>query len=80
MRAHQNAWGGVSKAWNLWLQKQQQGSCIAVENSRWGCWQVHRGMSVALLHMCNAFPAEMGEQMILMSFNDVIIARLMHWR
>ena len=30
------------------------------------------------LHMCNAFPTEMGEQTILMSFSDVIIAQLMH--
>ena len=28
--------------------------------------------------MHSAFPAEMGEQMILMSFSDVIIAQLMH--
>ena len=30
------------------------------------------------LHMHSAFPTEMGEQTILMSFSDVIIAQLMH--
>ena len=34
---------------------------------------------MALLHKCNAFPAEMGEQMTLMSFGDIIGAWLMHW-
>ena len=30
-----------------------------------------RQISAALLHMCNAFPAEKGEQTILTSFSDV---------
>ena len=30
------------------------------------------------LHMYSAFPTEMGEQTILMSFSDIIIALLMH--
>ena len=30
--------------------------------------------------MCSAFPTEMGEQMILMSFDEVIIALLVHLR
>ena len=30
------------------------------------------------LHMYSAFPTEMGEQMILTSFSDVIIVLLMH--
>ena len=34
---------------------------------------------MALLHMHNAFPTEIGEQMILTSFSDVIITQLMHW-
>ena len=34
---------------------------------------------MALLCMCNAFPTEMGKQMILTSFSDVIIAWLVHW-
>ena len=33
---------------------------------------------MTLLHMCNAFPTEMGEQMILTSFSDIIITWLMH--
>ena len=34
---------------------------------------------MALLCMHNAFPTEMGEQMTLMSFSDVIVAWLVHW-
>ena len=34
---------------------------------------------MALLHMHSAFPTEMGEQMILTSFSDVITAWLIHW-
>ena len=34
---------------------------------------------MALLCMCNAFPAEIGEQMILTLFSDVIITWLVHW-
>ena len=60
------------------LWKTQQGSCIAEENSWQGHWQICRQIMVIPLHMCSAFPTEMGEQMILMSFSDVIIAQLMH--
>ena len=52
--------------WKTW-----HGSCIADENSWRGhrcvCWQI---MAIPL-HMCSAFPAERGEQMIVTSFNDV---------
>ena len=39
-----------------------------------------RQISAAFLCMCNAFPTEKGEQMILMSFSDVTTALLMHQR
>ena len=61
------------------LWKTQQGSCIAEENSWHGCQHRCRQILVIPLHMCSAFPAEMGEQTILMSFSDVIITLLMHW-
>ena len=48
------------------------------ENSWWGCQQRCKQISVIPLCMCSAFPTEMGEQTILMSFGDVIIFLLMH--
>ena len=56
------------------LWKTQQGSCLAEENSQWGCWCRHRQILAIPLHMCSAFPTELGEQTILMSFSDIIIA------
>ena len=52
-------------------QNGQHGSCITVEISWQGCWQVHRQISAALLHMHNAFPTEKWKQTILMSFSDI---------
>ena len=60
------------------LWKTQQGSCIAEENSRWGCHHRHRQIPAIPLHTCSAFPTEMGEQTILTSVGDVIIVLLMH--
>ena len=60
------------------LWKTQQGSCVAEENSWQGCQCRCRRIPAILLHMHSAFPAEMGEQMILTSFGDVIISQLMH--
>ena len=56
------------------IQKLQHGSSIAVGNSQWGCWQVHRHIGAALMHMHSAFPAEKGEQTILTSFSDITTA------
>ena len=61
-------------SWKTW-----QGSCIVEENSQWGCWQRCRWIPAISLCMHSAFPAEMGEQMILMSFSDTIIIQLMHF-
>ena len=60
------------------LWKTQQGSCVAEENSRQGHWCRCRPILAIPLHMHSAFPAEMGEQMILTSFGDVIITLLRH--
>ena len=60
------------------LRKTWQGSCVGEENSWQGCCQRCRWILVISLHMHSAFPTEMGEQMILMSFSDTIIAQLMH--
>ena len=60
------------------LWKTQQGSCVAEENSQWGCQHRHRQIPTIPLWMCSAFPAEMREQTILMSFSDVIMALLVH--
>ena len=60
------------------LWKTQQGSCIVEENSQQGHWCKCRWIPAIPLHMCNAFPTEMGEQMILISFSDIIITLLMH--
>ena len=62
----------------LGLWKTWQGSCIVEENSRTGSQCRCRQILVIPLCVHSAFPAEMGEQMILMSFGDVIIALLMH--
>ena len=59
--------------WKTW-----QGSCVVEENSWWGHWCRCRWIPVIPLHMHSAVPTEMGEQMILMSFGDVIIILLMH--
>ena len=48
------------------------------ENSRWGWQHRCRQIPAILLHMCSAFPTEMGEQMTLTSFGDVIIFLLVH--
>ena len=61
------------------IWKQWHGFCIVVENSWWRCQWVHRQISMALLHMHNAFPTEKGVQKILMSFSDIITTWLMHW-
>ena len=58
------------------MKKKQQSSCVAEENSRWGHWC--RQILAIPLCMHSAFPTEMGEQMTLMSFGDVIIFLLMH--
>ena len=39
---------------------------------------MHRQIRAIPLHMHSTFPTEMGEQMILMSLSDIIIAQLMH--
>ena len=49
------------------------------EYNWWKYWQVCRWMGMAFLCMHNAFPTEMGEQMTLTSFSDVIVAWLVHW-
>ena len=59
------------RLWKTW-----QGSCIAEENSQWGCWCRHRWFPVIPLHMGSAVTTEMGEQTILTSFGDVIIILL----
>ena len=60
------------------LWKTQQGSCIVEENSQQGCQQMCRQITAIPLHMYSAFPTETGEQMILISFSDVIITQLVH--
>ena len=60
------------------LLKIWQGSCIVAEYSWWGCQQRYRQILVIPLHTCSAFPAEMGEQMNMTLFGDVIIFLLMH--
>ena len=78
MRVHQNTWGRVSQAPNSGYGKKWQGSCVTEENNWQGCQQGCRQIPTIPLCMCSAFPAEMGEQMILTSFSDVIIAWLVH--
>ena len=63
---------------NFGLWKTWQDSCIPEENSRQGCQCRHSQILVSPLCMHSAFPTEMGEQTILMSFGDLIIALLMH--
>ena len=60
------------------LWKTQQGSCVAKENSQQGCQQRCRQIIAIALHMHSTFPVDMGEQMIPMSFSDVIITQLVH--
>ena len=59
--------------WKTW-----EGSCVVEENSWWGCQ--HRCSQILAISLCmhSAFPAEMGEQMILTSFSDIIIILLLH--
>ena len=59
------------------IQNWWDGLYIAVEDSQWGCQWVHRQTSVVLLHMCSAFPAKRGKQMIVMAFSYVM-SMLMH--
>ena len=60
------------------LWKTQQGSYVAEENSWLWCWWRCRQILAIPLHMHSAFPTEIGGQMILTSFSDVIITQLMH--
>ena len=61
------------RLWKTW-----QDSYMAEENSQWGCRHRCRQIPVILQCICSAFPTEMGEQMILTLFGDVIIILLMH--
>ena len=65
--------GSKFRLWKTW-----QGSCVVEESRQQGCQCSCRQIPVIPLHMHSAFPTEMGEQMILTSFGDVIITLLVH--
>ena len=79
-QGHTKIPGGECYKLEIWAMENITGFlCIAEENSQQGCTGGGADKLQAIpLYMCSAFPTEMGEQMILMSFSDVIITLLMH--
>ena len=73
MKAHRNTWRRVSQAQKrVWKTDNKVQTLHNIQGIWCGCWWICRVTMAVLLHMHSGFPAEILEQMIVMSLYDVM--------